>query len=186
MTGSVKLRVLRPIRVTHIVVSLHGYVQVFKNPGSPGDGLRANAGSIGTGRGKQSGEYYGNGFASLFKDEVVLCGDGRLAEGSYQFNFELEFPDTDLPSSIDVSVSFSDLCTRANLDPLVRARDYILHDYWNHDPSDNNIAYHNMRTQNLLRREDRHIATLPSKAKDYYIGANLSENTSEASSQEAC
>jgi hypothetical protein len=105
VTGSVKLRVLRPVRVTHIVVSLHGYVQVYKNPGSPGDGLRANAGNIGTGRGKQSGEYYGNGFASLFEDEVVLCGDGRLAEGAYQFNFELEFPDNDLPSSIDVSLS---------------------------------------------------------------------------------
>ncbi|TKA26358.1 hypothetical protein B0A50_05137 [Salinomyces thailandicus] len=99
--GSVKLRVSRPVRVTHIVVCLHGFVQVFRNPGSPGEGFRANAQYLGTGRGKKSGEYFGNGFASLFEDEVVLCGDGRLAEGSYQFNFELEFPDRDLPSSID-------------------------------------------------------------------------------------
>ena len=103
MSGSVRLSVLRPTRVTHIVVSLHGFVQVFKNPGSPGEGFRANTNYLGTGRGKKSGEYFGNGFASLFEDEVVLCGDGRLAEGAYQFNFELEFPDRDLPSSIDVS-----------------------------------------------------------------------------------
>ncbi|KAK5108272.1 hypothetical protein LTR62_008656 [Meristemomyces frigidus] len=99
--GSVRLRVLKPSRVTHVVVSLHGYVQVFKNPGSPGEGFRANNTHVGTGRGKKSGEYFGNGFASLFEDEVVLCGDGRLAEGSYQFNFELQFPDKELPSSID-------------------------------------------------------------------------------------
>ncbi|KAK5123945.1 hypothetical protein LTR85_002142 [Meristemomyces frigidus] len=99
--GSVRLRVLRPIRVTHLAVCLHGFVQVYKNPGSPGEGLRANSGYFGTGRGKKSGEYFGNGFASLFEDEVVLCGDGRLAEGAYRFEFELEFPDRNLPSSID-------------------------------------------------------------------------------------
>ena len=102
VTGNLHLRVVKPVRVTHIVVSLHGYVQVFKNPGTAHDAARANQNYIGTGRGKKSGEYFGNGFASLFEDEVVLCGDGRLAEGSYQFNFELEFPDRDLPSSIDV------------------------------------------------------------------------------------
>lgn len=100
--GSVRFRVVKPVRVTHIVVCLHGFVQVFKNPGSPGEGFRANKEYLGTGRGKKSGEYFGNGFASLFEDETVLCGDGRLAEGKYQFNFELEFPDRDLPSSIEV------------------------------------------------------------------------------------
>jgi hypothetical protein len=108
VTGSVRLRVLRPTRVTHVVVSLHGYAQVFKNPGSPGEGFRATPGYLGTGRGKKSAEYFGNGFASLFEDELVLCGDGRLAEGAYQFNFELEFPDTDLPSSIDVRILFQE------------------------------------------------------------------------------
>ncbi|KAK4541595.1 hypothetical protein LTR36_007892 [Oleoguttula mirabilis] len=99
--GSVRLRVLKPIRVTHIAVCLHGFVQVYQNPGSPGEGSRANSGYFGTGRGQKSGEYFGNGFASLFEDEVVLCGDGRLGDGSYQFDFELEFPDRSLPSSID-------------------------------------------------------------------------------------
>lgn len=104
VTGSVRLRVNKPVRVTHLVVCLHGFVQVYKNPGSPGEGYRANAQYLANGRQrKSSGEYFGNGFASLFEDEVVLCGDGRLAEGTYQFNFELEFPDRDLPSSIDVS-----------------------------------------------------------------------------------
>ena len=103
VSGSVRLCVLKPTRVTHVVVCLHGFVQVYKHPGSPGEGFRAANGYLGTGRGKKAGEYFGNGFASLFEDEVVLCGDGRLAEGSYQFNFELEFPDRDLPSSIDVS-----------------------------------------------------------------------------------
>ena len=102
VTGSVRLRLARPTRVTHIVICLHGFVQVFRNPGSPGEGYRANNTHLGSGRGNRSGEYFGNGFASLFEDEVVLCGDGRLAEGAYQFDFELEFPDRDLPSSIDV------------------------------------------------------------------------------------
>lgn len=99
--GSVFLRVTKPTRVTHIVVKLHGYCQVYKNPGSPGDGYRSHASYLSTHRGSRSGEYFGNGFASLFEDEQVLCGDGRLAEGAYQFNFELEFPDRDLPSSIE-------------------------------------------------------------------------------------
>ncbi|GAB7358272.1 hypothetical protein MBLNU230_g0422t1 [Neophaeotheca triangularis] len=99
--GSVRLRVTKPTRVQHIVVCLHGFVQVYRNPGSPGDGYKGARDYLGTGRGKKSGEYFGNGFASLFEDEVVLCGDGRLGEGLYQFKFELEFPDRDLPSSIE-------------------------------------------------------------------------------------
>ena len=102
--GHVRLRVSKAIRVTHLVVCLRGFVQVYRNPGSPDGGSRANKEYLGAGtsRGKKYGEYFGNGFASLFEDEVVLCGDGKLADGTYQFNFELEFPDRDLPSSIDV------------------------------------------------------------------------------------
>lgn len=140
VTGSVRLRVLRPTRVTHVVVSLHGYAQVFKNPGSPGEGFRATPGYLGTGRGKKSAEYFGNGFASLFEDELVLCGDGRLAEGAYQFNFELEFPDTDLPSSIDVSISPVVMKDPQTDVALVRARYCFLHDYSNCDQTYNNIA----------------------------------------------
>ena len=103
VSGSVKLRTIKAVRVTHIVVCLHGFVQVYKTPGAPPlEGHRAQSGYVGTGRGKKSGEYFGNGFASLFEDEVVLCGEGRLVEGQYQFEFNLEFPNRDLPSSIDV------------------------------------------------------------------------------------
>lgn len=103
MSGSLNLKVVKPTRVTHIVVCLHGFVQVYKNPGSPpSDSYRANNSRIGSGRGSRAGEYFGNGFASLFEDEVVLCGDGRLGEGVYQFNFNVEFPERDLPSSISV------------------------------------------------------------------------------------
>ncbi|KAK7734416.1 ph-response sensor protein [Botryosphaeria dothidea] len=101
VTGAVILKVVKPIRVTHIVISLHGYVQVYKNPNSPGDGYRSHYSAIATGKGSRIGGYFGNGFASLFEDEVVLCGEGRLGEGTYQFNFELEFPSKGLPSSID-------------------------------------------------------------------------------------
>lgn len=107
MTGAVNLKVVKPTRVTHVVVCLHGFVQVYKNPGSPPvDGYRANSSYVGTGRGSKTGEYFGNGFASLFEDEIVLCGDGRLGEGVYQFRFNLEFPDRDLPSSISVRAPF--------------------------------------------------------------------------------
>lgn len=102
--GCVHVSVQKPTRLTHLVVALHGYVQVYKTPGAPpSDGHRANGQHTTRGRaGSRSGEYFGNGFATLFKDEVPLCGEGRLGEGVYQFNFDLEFPDADLPSSISV------------------------------------------------------------------------------------
>lgn len=76
-------------------------MKVFKNPVSSGGGAE-DSGFLGTGRGRRGGEYLGNGFASLFEDEVVLCGDGRLKEGVYRFNFELDFPQDNLPTSINV------------------------------------------------------------------------------------
>ncbi|KAF2474671.1 uncharacterized protein BDR25DRAFT_111004 [Lindgomyces ingoldianus] len=101
ITGSVIIKILKPLRITHLVISLHGYAQVFKNPNSPGDAYRNYTSTVGSGKGKKSGSYFGNGFASLFEDEAVLCGEGRLGEGVYHFNFELEFPSKGLPSSID-------------------------------------------------------------------------------------
>ena len=62
-----------------------------------------DGGFLGTGRGKRGTEYYGNGFASIFEDEFVLCGEGRLNVGVYAFKFELELPCSGIPSSIDVS-----------------------------------------------------------------------------------
>jgi hypothetical protein len=102
ISGSVILKVTKPLRITHLVVSLHGYAQVFKNPNTPGDAYKNYSNTVGSGKGKKAGSYFGNGFVSLFEDEVVLCGEGRLSEGVYHFNFELEFPTKGLPSSIDV------------------------------------------------------------------------------------
>jgi hypothetical protein len=102
--GCVIVKVVKPVRVTHVSVCLHGFAQVYRTPGATADQLRGNTHRIGRlqGRGKKSGEYFGNGFASLFEDESVLCGDGRLDEGAYRFEFEVQFPDDmDLPSSID-------------------------------------------------------------------------------------
>lgn len=102
--GTVILTVTKPIRITHLRVCLHGHAQVFKHQVVPGE--RHSSGvHHAQGGGKRSEEYFGNGFISLFEEEVILCGDGRLAEGIYKFEFELSFPSRRLPSSIDVCPS---------------------------------------------------------------------------------
>lgn len=100
--GSVCLTVAKPLRVTHVVICLYGFVKVFKSPGSPRDAVPRDGGFQGPGRGTRGSEYFGNGFASLFEDEVILCGEGRLNSGTYEFRFELELPSKGMPSSIDV------------------------------------------------------------------------------------
>ena len=96
--GAVVLTVVKPIRLTHLTVTLHGFVRVYKR--ANGDGEPPSTGLI-QGNTRKS-QYFGNGHASLFQDEVTLCGEGRLDVGVYEFNFELEFPKKGLPSSIDV------------------------------------------------------------------------------------
>jgi arrestin-related trafficking adapter 9 len=94
--GAVILTVIKPIRITHLTVTLHGFVRVFKGPvvaeatTSP---VLPTAGRV---------QYHGHGHVSLFQDEQVLSGEGRLEPGKYEFNFELVFPSKGLPSSIDV------------------------------------------------------------------------------------
>ena len=46
-------------------------------------------------------EYFGNGFARLFEDEQILCGEGRV-DSEYEFRFEFILPSKGIPSSIDV------------------------------------------------------------------------------------
>lgn len=99
--GAVVLTVVKPIRITHLTVCLHGFVRVFKHAGSGNDALPAEAG-LPVGNNPRKTQYFGNGHASLFQDEVTLCGEGRLEAGVYEFNFELEFPRKGLPTSIDV------------------------------------------------------------------------------------
>ena len=102
--GQVVLKVARPLGVTHIVVCLYGYIEVFKNDSTPKSRVRNSGTHVATGRGRRwVSEYYGDGFASLFEDEIVLCGEGRLDPQQYNFQFEVDFPSSlSLPSSIDV------------------------------------------------------------------------------------
>ncbi len=100
--GCAVLTVSKPVPITHLVVCLHGHARVYKNQVIAGNGL-ATSGFLGPGRGSRGVEYLGNGFTSLFEDEVVLCGEGLLKKGVYKFKFELGFPQQGLPSSIDVS-----------------------------------------------------------------------------------
>jgi len=92
---------VKPVRITHITVCLHGFVRVFKNPNAAYEPLPIDSVLAASGNPKKS-QYFGNGHTSLFQDEQTLCGEGRLEPGIYEFNFELEFPTKGLPSSIDV------------------------------------------------------------------------------------
>jgi hypothetical protein len=101
VTGAVIFTVVKPVRLTHLTVCLHGFVRVYKNANGaneplPDPGLTASSNP-------HKSQYFGNGHASLFQDEQTLCGEGRLDIGVYEFNFELEFPKKGVPTSIDVS-----------------------------------------------------------------------------------
>ncbi|KAL8697211.1 MAG: hypothetical protein Q9224_002423 [Gallowayella concinna] len=99
--GHVILNVERPVRITHLTICLHGVVKVLKNGRLSTDSITRWRSYLATGQGKWGGAYFGNGLAALFKDEVVLAGDGCLATSLYQFEFDLELPTHSLPSSID-------------------------------------------------------------------------------------
>jgi len=104
--GSVNIKIDKAINVTHLVVCLHGFAKVFSNSKSPGKTISRDGALMSNGSGKRGAEYFGNGFASLFEDEVALCGEGRLNVGRYKFEFQLELPSGGLPSSIDVGLAF--------------------------------------------------------------------------------
>ena len=99
--GTILVTVIKAIRITHLRVCLHGHAHVFKHHINPGDGSTDSA-SVGYGKVKKEGQYLGNGYVSLFEDESVLCGEGRLDPGIYKFEFICQFPQKGLPSSIDV------------------------------------------------------------------------------------
>ncbi|KAI1426542.1 hypothetical protein F5Y12DRAFT_270168 [Xylaria sp. FL1777] len=97
--GSVILSVVKPIRLTHLTVTLHGYVRAFKSASAAAQVAAINPSIVPNGG--RHGRYHGNGHASLFQDETVLCGEGRLQASRWEFEFDLQFPDLELPSSID-------------------------------------------------------------------------------------
>jgi hypothetical protein len=133
--GAVILTILKPIRVTHLTVSLHGYVRVYKGPNGGANEPAVNPAEAPSQGASSRFRYFGNGFASLFQDEQVLSADGRLEPGKYEFNFDLMFPSKGLPTSIDVGLPRSSRVnfwkgytdTRASFP--VRAWDHLVHDY---------------------------------------------------------
>ncbi|KAK3328999.1 hypothetical protein B0H66DRAFT_9799 [Apodospora peruviana] len=98
--GAVILTVVKPVRITHLTVALHGYVRVYKGPNISSNEPVINPADVLASRGARA-KYQGAGHASLFQDEQVLSSDGRLEPGRYEFNFDLLFPAKGLPSSID-------------------------------------------------------------------------------------
>ncbi|KFY06881.1 hypothetical protein V492_07656 [Pseudogymnoascus sp. VKM F-4246] len=97
--GIVVLTVVKPIRITHLTVALHGFVRVLKKPAAAGEVITSDH-AVDITSNKRS-QYTGNGHVSLFHDEITLCGEGRLEPGIYEFEFNLQFPSKGLPSSID-------------------------------------------------------------------------------------
>ncbi|KAI1336857.1 arrestin [Xylariaceae sp. FL0016] len=98
--GCVILSAVKPIRLTHLTVSLHGFVRVYKNAGAAAQLGPVNP-ALASHDGNRKVRYHGNGHASLFQDEQVLCGEGRLDSSRWEFEFDLLFPEEGLPSSID-------------------------------------------------------------------------------------
>lgn len=99
--GHVILSVVKPVRITHLTVALHGFVRVYKHAGAGAQLSNINPAVISHEKNRNV-RYYGNGLASLFQDEQVLCGEGRLKPTRFEFEFDLIFPSKGLPSSIDV------------------------------------------------------------------------------------
>lgn len=99
--GHVTLTVSKGFDITHLVIALHGYAKVYKHQIPPGEGLPAPEGLM-NGKGPRGPQYHGNGLASLFQHEQVLCGNGFLKKQVYKFAFEVPFPSRSLPSTIDV------------------------------------------------------------------------------------
>ncbi|KAK3355872.1 hypothetical protein B0H65DRAFT_486283 [Neurospora tetraspora] len=99
--GAVVLTVVKPVRITHLTVLLHGYVRVYKGPSAQNNEPVRSPAEIQNISSRGERKKYYNGYASLFQDEQVLSSDGRLEPGRYEFNFDLLFPANGLPSSID-------------------------------------------------------------------------------------
>lgn len=176
--GAVVLTVVKPIRLTHLTVCLHGFVRVYKNPNSanepvPDLGLTAS-------NNPRKSQYFGNGHASLFQDEQTLCGEGRLDTGVYEFNFELEFPRKGLPSSVDVSS-----CDHINgsfhllTSVIVRERHHILPDYCHYYAPNFHHRYFELRPETVPRRICGHRTYAPPKSPEDIFGANIEESEEE-------
>ena len=98
--GHIVLTVLKGFDITHLIVALQGYARVYKHQVTPGDGVPI-ADCLVNGDGPKGFAYHGNGVATLFQEEQILCGSGFLKKAVYKFAFELQFPAKSLPSTIE-------------------------------------------------------------------------------------
>ena len=143
--GAVHVTVLKPLRITHLVLRLHGFVKVSNRAKVPGEKISYNE-SLSTsssGSGRRGTEYFGNGFARIFEDEAILCGEGRL-HGQYQFCFEMSLPSKGIPSSIDVSIQPLRSLVKPVLIPSLPVRtwdDSLFHQLDNNKTHDNNPGF---------------------------------------------
>jgi hypothetical protein len=98
--GWVNLVITKPTRVTHITVVFHGFAKVYRHAAAPGEGNPVEAALL------KGSATMGNGSVVIFENESVVCGDGRLSPGRYRFGFDFKFPQTSIPSSINVGCVF--------------------------------------------------------------------------------
>lgn len=143
------MNVAKSQRITHLVVRLHGFVKVSNRPKLPGESISYDEAltALGKGSGMRGIEYFGNGFARLFEDEIVLCGEGRVL-GQYEFRFEMILPSKGMPSGIDVSTNALPRLQIHNVSSLtckrstVRTRHHILSTHVDSDaPNDHRANF---------------------------------------------
>jgi len=92
--GSVILTTEKDLRVTHLVVNLVGRVDLF---GVATYNLSGKKKTV-----NYTGPLEFEGGIILCRDQQVLCGEGRLDAGVYEFGFVMELTGKGLPSSLDV------------------------------------------------------------------------------------
>ncbi|POR34336.1 pH-response regulator protein palF/RIM8 [Tolypocladium paradoxum] len=78
--GAVALTLVKPLCITRLVVSLHGYVHVTND--STSVTMAKGAATVPQGGSSGRPQYHGNGFATLFQDKQVLNSEGRLEPGN--------------------------------------------------------------------------------------------------------
>lgn len=92
--GSVILTTEKDLRVTHLVVNLVGRVDLF---GVATYNLSGKKKTV-----NYTGPVEFEGGIILCRDQQVLCGEGRLDAGVYEFGFVMELAGKGLPSSLNV------------------------------------------------------------------------------------
>ncbi|KAF8422971.1 hypothetical protein EV426DRAFT_154848 [Tirmania nivea] len=100
--GSVILTTEKDLRVTHLVVNLVGRVDLFEVATYNLSGKKKTV--------NYTGPVEFEGGVILCRDQQVLCGEGRLDAGVYEFGFVMELTGKGLPSSLDFekgSISYS-------------------------------------------------------------------------------